>query len=105
MMIYSPEEIEAQAKLMAEEAHLNDPDIRTIYFFKADEEVRLLEVTPSVPKSGEMDVFYFRPAPKYGMPAPSGVAMVRPEELHSLSLPKGWGTLEQAKTILSNGRA
>lgn len=104
-MTYTPEEIEAQAKLMAEEAHLNDPDIRTIYFFKADDEVRLLEVTPSVPRSDEVDVYYFRPAPKYGMPAPSGIAMIRPEELNTHSLPKGWGTLEQAKTILSNGRA
>lgn len=104
-MNYTSEELEQQARLMAEEAHLNDPEIRTIYFFKADDEVRLLEVTPSVPKSDEVDVYYFRPAPKYGMPAPSGIAMVRPEELNTLSLPKGWGTLEQAKTILSNGRA
>ncbi len=91
--LYDPAVIEKQARMMAEEARLNDPGITGVFFFPTDQEVRLIEVVSDVPvASGDrVNVFYFNPAPDCGMPALSGVGVVRPDDLGRVALPEGWG--------------
>jgi hypothetical protein len=48
---------------------------------------------------GRLSQFYFRPAPECGMPSLSGVAVIRDDEYRKLTLPKGWGSWDQAIDI------
>lgn len=86
--------IRNQALLLAEEARRTDPNIIKFFWFPDDNEVRLVEVAtdmqPSSP-DGEVQPFYFPPAPKHNMPALSGVALIRDGEQGVLRLPAGWG--------------
>lgn len=91
-------DIRKQALLLAEEARRTDPDISKFYWFPANDEVRLIEVTTKIPPSRDNQVqpFYFPPAPKQNMAAPSGVALILDGEDRKLSPPKGWGGWETA---------
>lgn len=90
--------IEQQARLLAEDNRRAEPDITRIFWFPDDSEVRLIELTQQIPASAEGRVlpFYFRPAPKYGLPAPSATAMIRPDEFGKLKLPDTWGEWSDA---------
>jgi hypothetical protein len=93
------EVIEKQAKYLAHENRKNDPDITDVYWFPDEEEVRLVEVNPTVPETSPdegVQPFYFRPAPASSLPAPSGVALIRPDEVGKLTLPKKWGKWDSA---------
>jgi hypothetical protein len=85
--------IERQAKLLANENRLAEPSITTIYWFPNDHEVRLVEVLSTVPANGDRQLqpFFFRPSPVDNLPAPSGVAFVRPDEVNRARLPDTWG--------------
>lgn len=85
--------IEQQAKHLAKENRESNPDISRIYWFPDEQEVRLLEITQQVPvcTEGEVQPFYFRPAPQHNLPAPSGIAMIRDEQFGKLRLPPHWG--------------
>lgn len=94
-----------QAKLLAHENRLAEPAITKVYWFPHDDEVRLVEVLPSIPPSGDRaSAYYFRPAPGDDLPAPSGIAMIRPEEFGRVSLPPNWGNWEDAVEIPTNGQ-
>jgi len=90
--------IEKQARLLAEENRKAEPDITKVFWFPHDSEVRLIELTEQVPAAAEGEVlpFYFRAAPQYELPLPSGVAMIRPGEFGKLKLPTGWGEWSDA---------
>ena len=90
--------IEKQALLLAEEARRTDPSIIKFYWFPADNEVRLVEVATNMQPSlsAEVEPYYFPPAPRMNMPAPSGVALILAGEDGKLSLPKGWGGWDSA---------
>ena len=90
--------IEKQARRLAQEALRTDPSIVKFYWFPADDEVRLIEVATDMPPSlsTEVEPFYFPPAPKHDMPAPSGVALIRLDEDRKLTLPSGWGDWDAA---------
>jgi hypothetical protein len=64
-----------------------------IYWFPHDTEVRLIELTPTIPASGDGRVhpFHFRPKPGLQLHAPSGIALIRPDEFGKLELPSDWG--------------
>lgn len=85
--------VERQAKVLASENRRADPNIGRMYWFPDEEEVRLVGVTPSVPLSGDGDVhpFYFRADPGHDLPAPTGIALIRPDEVGKLRLPRKWG--------------
>ena len=91
-------EIQKQAQLLAEDNRRAEPDVTRIFWFPAEEEVRLLELTEQVPRSSEGEVlpFYFRPAPRHNLPAPSAIAMIRADEFGKLRLPTGWGNWSDA---------
>jgi hypothetical protein len=96
--------IEQQARLLAKENRNAEPEITNVYWFPNETEVRLVEVLPAVPPSGDRVVpFYFRPQPADNLPAPSGIALVRPDEVRNLPLPKGWGQWEDAVELACNG--
>lgn len=63
--------IRNQALLLAEEARRTDPNIIKFFWFPDENEVRLVEVAtdmqPSSP-DGEVQPFYFPPAPKHNRP-------------------------------------
>jgi hypothetical protein len=90
--------IQKQALLLAEEARRTDPSIIKFYWFPAENEVRLVEVATNMQPSlsAEVEPYYFPPAPRMNMPAPSGVALILSGEDGKLSLPKGWGGWDSA---------
>jgi hypothetical protein len=92
------EEIERQARLLATDNRRAEPQITQIYWFPDDNEVRLVEVLPTVPASGDGRVhpYFFRPSPIDNLPAPSGVALVRPDEVRQAQLPPNWGNWNDA---------
>jgi hypothetical protein len=94
-------DIKARAKYLAAENKLSGPDIERIYWFPSDAEVRLIALTQSIPKSsdGHVHPYYFRPSPQDQLPAPSGIALIRPDEFGSLSLPEEWGDWKAAVAI------
>ena len=75
-----------------------DSDIQEIYFYPdpAGEEVRLVEVSGSVGNTGEVLPFRFAARPDLGVPYPSVVVLLSPEEKQALdskllALPANWG--------------
>jgi hypothetical protein len=94
-------EIESQARMLAEENMKADPDILKVYWFPDEAEVRLIEVSQSIPSSTDNRVhpFYFRPDPASNLPAPSGIALIRDQEWATSTLPPDWGDWNRAKLL------
>jgi hypothetical protein len=99
------EQMREQAMMLARENREAEPSIERIFWFPDTEEIRLVELTPQVPASGDrLQPFYFRAAPTDGIIAPSGIALIRPDEYRRLRLPEGWPTWDQAEELpLNNG--
>jgi hypothetical protein len=99
--------IEAQAKLLALENRRTEPAIRSVFWFPDPAEVRLVEVSQESPPSedGLLHPFYFPASPDDDLPAPTGIALIRPDELGRLVLPQGWGTWSQAVEMEIGGAA
>jgi hypothetical protein len=90
--------IEDQARALAADNRRAEPNITRVLWFPDDREVRLVEVTDDVPTSeeGEVRPFYFRSSPQDNLPAPSGIAMIRADEVRKLKLPQEWGNWDDA---------
>ncbi len=90
--------IRKQAKLLASENKKVEPGIQGIYWFPHDNEVRLVGVEDNIARSlsGEVEPFFFEPSPVDNLHAPSGIALIRPDEYGKLDLPRGWGKWEDA---------
>lgn len=100
MIMHKQDQIRKQAIFLAKENVEAEPDIKTVYWFPDDEEVRLVEVEDMIPISGErVDPFYFDASPEDNMPAPSGIALIRSDEVNKLILPDGWGTWDSAEKL------
>lgn len=93
--------IEQQARLLAADNRQAEPDITGVFWFPDEREVRLVELTDQVPANGDGEVrpFYFQPSPNDGLPLPSGIAMIRPDEFGRLRLPADWGNWEDAVAL------
>ena len=91
--------VEKQAELLARDNRQAEPSITKVYLFPDDGEVRLVELTEQVPvnEDDEMHPFYFRASPQDGLPLPTAVVMIRPDEFGRLKLPPHW--CEWAKAI------
>jgi hypothetical protein len=91
-------EIERQARLLALDNRIAEPDITRVFWFPDEKEVRLVELTEQVPAGTEGEVlpFYFRPSPQHQLPSPSAIAMIREAEFGKLKLPSGWGDWSDA---------
>lgn len=97
----SREIIKRQAELLAGENRKAEPSITRIYWFPDDHEVRLVELISTVPRAddGRVHPFYFRANAEEDLPAPTGIALIRPEEFRQLSLPEKWGGWEAAVSL------
>jgi hypothetical protein len=88
-------------------AHRNaDSDIQQIFLAKdpTEQEVRLLEVSGAVGNTGSIMPFRFAARPDLGVPYPSVIVLVSPEEKesldnHELRLPESWGTSPELLSI------
>jgi hypothetical protein len=93
--------IQEQARLLADENRRAEPTISKVYWFPHDAEVRLVELDDAAPRNddGAVHPFYFHAAPQENLPAPSGVAIIRPDEFGRLTLPSEWGDWDDAREI------
>ena len=80
----------------------SEPAITKIYLFPDDTEIRLVVVDPTtLPSKPEVvSPFYFAASPGEGLPYPSAVALILPEEEGRLGTPDGW-KWNEAKIIWS----
>jgi len=76
-----------------------EPGIEEVYWFPAEGEIRLIETDPTTATSDCVAPFYFRPDPESGTTVSSAIAIIRPEEVRTLSLPDDWGSWDDAKKI------
>jgi len=86
-----------EAKELAAAHRKTDPATRVVKFFPAEypDQLRLLEVTTSVPTTGEVMPFTFSADPHHGIDYISTVILLSPDEWNDvrvgkLSLPPGW---------------
>lgn len=93
--------IREQAIRLARENKRAEPGILTIYWFPDEEEVRLVELEAGIPPSvGEvLEPFHFAPSLRDDLPAPSGIALIRPDEFRRLELPEEWGGWDRAEEL------
>jgi hypothetical protein len=96
---------EEVAKVLAEGHRKADADTKDIYFFDdpSTDEIRLLEVSATVPATGEVLPFKFKADPADGITYPSSVILVNLEEWEAIKkgavvLPDGW-VLDQAEAL------
>jgi hypothetical protein len=73
--------------------------IEKIYWFPATDEIRFVELDSTTLASDRIEPFYFGPDREGGIPLPSGVAVIRTEEVRKLQPPDGWGSWEDAELI------
>lgn len=94
----SPQLLSA-ARTLAEYNVQYEPKIERIYLFPDADEIRLVEVDSTAIPHDEVRPYYFRPDPKGGVPFPSAIVLIAPEEERVVSLPPGWGTWPDAIVI------
>lgn len=101
MTVQSQDGIRDQAELLARENREADPEIEDVFWFPDAREVRLVETSPVVPRCTDMKIhpFYFRAAPEDDLPAPSAIALIRPDEVRQAELPEGWGSWDDGRKL------
>ena len=97
--------IREQAILLAQENKKVEPGIKKVYWFPDEREVRLIEVEDGIPPTvgHVIEPFYFDASIQDDLPAPSGVALIRSDEIRRLELPEGWGDWDQAEELVIEG--
>ena len=79
-----------------------EPAIERVYLFPSNEQVRLIEIdsTTSPTKNGNVVApFYFGRDLESGLPFPSAIALIRPEEYDTHRPPAEWGDWSDAEII------
>jgi hypothetical protein len=96
--------IEEEARWLAQYNKRTNPDIKNVYWFPAENEIRLLETTEEVPFSEEekdVSPFYF-PAFRdedVHIKHKLAIALIRPECFGNLNLPENWGSWDCGRLI------
>ncbi|MBI5154938.1 hypothetical protein HZA57_06850 [Candidatus Poribacteria bacterium] len=75
-----------------------EPNISEVYMAPSEDQILLMEVDQTaIPnEEGCAIPLHFPPEPEDGLPVPSGVIMVTPEEgERRIRLPEGWGNWDQ----------
>ena len=89
-----------QARLLAMDCKSADPDVVKVYWFPHEKEVHIIEINDNTTPSGaSVTPFYFGPVPEEGLPAPSGIAIIKPAEYRRLDLPCDWGTWDDGEEL------
>ena len=94
-------EVEEQAIKLAKDNKKSEPQIKKIFWFPNDDEVRLVEIEDDFIISGSnvVEPFYFDASPEDDLPLPSGVAIIRSDEFKKISLPDDWGSWDDAQEL------
>lgn len=95
------------AEELAREHRKADPDITNVFQAENENEIRLVEITGSVGTTRMIVPFHFGKRPDLGIPYPSAVIHLSPEEFAllkkgNLELPAGWGTFENLTPVYPN---
>jgi hypothetical protein len=94
------EKMREQAELLAKDSKSSDPNVMRVYWFPHEKEVHIIEVTDNTTPSGTaVSPFYFGPVPDEGLTAPSGIAIIKPEEFGTIDLPSEWGNWEDGEEL------
>lgn len=98
------EVLDAAKRLAKYNVESEEDAVKAIYFFPSSEkEIRLVELDvkamPSPAGQKQIEPFYFGPDTAGGIPFPSGIALIRPEDKDKLEPPKKWGKWEDARQI------
>ena len=101
MITDNTERIREQAVLLARANKKAEPGITKVYWFPDDQEVRLIELEDGIPPTAStvIEPFYFGPSVRDNLPAPSGIALIRPDEFRCLDLPEDWGDWDRAEEL------
>lgn len=93
--------IKNQALLLAKENKRAEPGITKVFWFPDEHEVRLLELEDGIPPSPSdvVEPFRFAASTIDHLPAPSGIALIRPDEFRKLDLPESWGGWDSAEEL------
>ena len=94
--------IQSAARELARGHANSEPGIQEIYLFPSEEEIRLIEIDATTYPSEAITPFYFRRDPVNGLPFPTAIALIRPEE-RRLPPPEDWGEWDQATRIWPEG--
>jgi len=96
-------DIRAAALDLAKANIESEPAIQQVYLFPSDKEIRLVHLDSTTPPSRDEETFapfYFGSNKATGVPYPSAIALIRPEEKDRLQPPHGWGEWKDAELIL-----
>ncbi len=77
----------------------SEPTLRKVLWFPHEVELRLVEVMDDVIASDSVIAFHFGPDAPGGIPVPSAIALIRPQEFRAIPLPEGWGNWDDAEEI------
>lgn len=87
--------MEEEARSLAASNAEADTDIEEIWWFPDNDEIRVIEIDPTLPATDGIAAFSFRSSPIDGIHFPLAIALIRPEE-KELPLPDGWASWNDA---------
>ena len=96
--------LENAARELVEAHREADSGVSHAFLSRKDNEIRIVEVTDSVGTTNEIIPFRFKSRPDLGVPYPSVIILLSPDELgllkkDKLKLPKGWGSFKDLSPI------
>lgn len=97
-MAFEEAQLRDIARTLARAHRESDPELKSVYFARdpSGQEVRLVEVSGSVGSTGAALPFRFAAREDLGVPCPSVLILLSPEEFEKLgselSLPDSWQT-------------
>lgn len=93
-------DIRTAANRLAEHNVQDEPNVKEIYLFPCEDEIRLIELdTTALPDKEGIYPFYFRADPQGGIPFPCAIALIQPDDKSKLTPPQEWGTWDDSVRI------
>jgi hypothetical protein len=94
--------IRETAEMLADANLESEPNLKRIYLFPSQEEIRLVEVDVTAQPYSTDSVlapFYFGANRSSGIDYQSAIALIRPEDERQIRLPEGWGDWASAELL------
>ena len=86
---------------------LYDPELRKVYLFPSEDQMRILYVeanNPPIREGDETAPFYFNAHPEHGTFYATATTKIRPEEAEKLLPPSGWADWSEAEILWEDER-
>jgi hypothetical protein len=93
------EQMRQLAKRLALANAESEPTLQKVLWFPHDVESRLVEVMEDVVASDSVIAFHSGPDAPGGIPVPTAIALIRPQECGVIPLPEDWGNWSAAEEI------